>query len=598
MESAVSVKVVLKPGAVARRRLPFLRTAALVTLVLVVGVEAGTAALRIIAVDLHDRLFPDRPPSPAASTRISVPRGAPAVFQFALTSDKAGAATVAVSTIARESLGGNFPGEARVHFLLPVHVEGNTQGSKINRPGGPVPEGWMQQLVRAAPFDTLEVLADSEPLNLAAGKTHGLLVEVAVPATAAPGNYSGSITVSSGGESASAPLHFSVHETVLPEAQSLHSVHWLWPEPCNLTRDNVPAWWSERHWTLLENSGRQLRRFGDDTLYTPLVNYREPLIQISAREDGGHEFDYARFNRWVETFRKLGYRHFAGHHILNLPLNHAGGVFVLDGKTGHRRVLFSPAQREEWLGFLPTFYASLQAHLAAKGWTNLFLLHQYDEPRDAALYQRLAALAREDLPGVRTIDAINSSRQDVFSPLVDVQVFNLVGLNRYQALVEERARAGRDSWLYHCTSPYPPHPNRHLDCSLTESRLYPWLCFKLGAQGYLFWGANIYRGADEYKTSIGPFPNGSQNPGHPPGDNWFFYRGPDGLRPSMRMVSFREGVIDYELLTLLAKHAPERAQAFAQRVVRTITDFERQPAVYHQVRADLLAVLEDSEAGK
>jgi len=502
------------------------------------------AALQIAPVDIHERLYPDRPPPPSPPEAIHVPRGARAVLQFAVSSDEVGPVTVSLSAISLDPSGKKLPGEVKVYTLHPVHVEGNTQGNMINRPGGAVPEGWMQHLVRAAPFDTLEVLVESPAFASEAGRTHGLLLELAVPTDAEPGDYSGRVTVNAGRQSASARFHFRVHATVLPEAQSLHSVHWLWPEPHNLTRDNVPEWWSERHWTLLENSGRQLRRFGDDTLYTPLVNYREPLIQISTRPDGGYEFDYARFDRWVETFRKLGYRLFAGHHILNLPLNHAGGVFVVDAKTGPKRPLFNPSQREEWLGFLPAFYESLQAHLAAKGWTNLFLLHQYDEPRDASLYRRLAELAREHLPGVRTSDAINSARQDVFSPLVDVQVFNLLGLNRSQALVRERVRAGKDSWLYHCTSPYPPHPNRHLDCFLTESRLYPWLCFKLGAHGYLFWGANIYRGADEYKTSIGPFPNGSQNPGHPPGDNWFFYRGPDGLRPSMRMVSFREGVID------------------------------------------------------
>ena len=46
-------------------------------------------------------------------------------------------------------------------------------------------------------------------------------------------------------------------------------------------------------------------------------------------------------------------------------------------------------------------------------------------------------------------------------------------------------------------------------------------------------------------------PNGSQDPGHPPGDNWFYYRSPEGLRPSIRIVSFREGLIDYALLKAL-----------------------------------------------
>jgi hypothetical protein len=418
-----------------------------------------------------------------------------------------------------------------------------------------------------------------------------VLLEISVPTNASPGEYHGNVTIKRGKSFAKSEFRFRVHETVLPQIRSLHSIHWLWPEPHNLTRDDIPDWWSERHWKLLENSARQLRRFGDDTLYTPLVNYREPLIQIIAREDGAFEFDFARFDRWMEMFDKLGYRYFAGHHILNLPMTHAGGVFVLDAKTSQKKPLFNAAQREEWLNFLPTFYDSFHAHLIAKKWTDRFLLHQYDEPHDAQLYQRLAALARKHLPGVRTLDAINSRRQDVFSPLVDMQVFNLPGLNGYQDLARTRTDRGQSSWLYHCTSPYPPHPNRHIDCFLTESRLYPWLCFKLGAQGYLFWGANIFRGADEYKTSIGPFPNGSQNPGHPPGDNWFFYRSPDGLIPSMRMVSFREGIIDHALLTLLAERDSKKANAIAQRIARTITDFERQPEMYHQARMEILVLL-------
>lgn len=550
------------------------------------------AAIQITPVDIHERLFPDQTPVPSLPPVIHVPRGAPAMFQFAIHADEAGLASLSVSKISRGSFTRKFAGEIKVHGLILVHVEGNTQGSLTNRPGGKVPDGWMKHLVRAAPFDTLEVLKESREFRLEPKKTQGALLEISIPANTPPGEYQGHFIIQRTNDSARAEFRFQVHETTLPSTHSLHSVHWLWPEPHNLTRENIPEWWSDRHWQLLENSGRQLRRFGDDTLYTPLVNYREPLIQINAREDGAYDFDYARFDRWMEMFSKLGYRHFAGHHILNLPLVHSGGVFVRDAKNGQTKPLFTAKQREEWLNFLPTFYKNLHAHLAAKGWTQRFLLHQYDEPQDAALYQRLSELARQHLPGVQTLDAINSRRQDVFSPLVDAQVFNLPGLNRYQEMARARTDRGQSSWLYHCTSPYPPHPNRHLDSFLFESRLYPWLCFKLGAQGYLFWGANIYRGADEYKSSLGPFPNGSQNPGHPPGDNWYFYRSPNGLIPSMRMVSFREGVIDHTLLTLLAKRNPEKANEFAQRIARTITDFEREPSSYHRMRMDLLIALE------
>ena len=558
--------------------------------------QTVSAALAVVPVDLHERLYLDRRPAVAELPLIATPRGGTATFQFAVVSDTQVTARIAVSPV-RQTGGAELAGHVRLHRLLPVHVEGNTQGSLKNRPGGEVPEGWMKYLVRAAPFDTLEVLEESTevPLKrrafqLSVGQTAGVVVEVEVPADAVPDECRGTLLVEAPGQRAEAPFAFRVHRTALPSPLPLHSVHWLWPEPHNLTNGAVPEWWSERHWQLVENSAKELRRFGDDTVYTPLLNYKDPLIQMTRKADGSFAFDYTRFDRWAELFLKLGFRYLAGQHILNLPQSYLGGVFVLDEQTGEKQPF--PTDREAWLTFLPTLYDSLSAHLRDRGWTEHYLQHQYDEPKDAALYQRLTELARRHLPGVRTLDAINSAQQDVFSPLVDVQVFNLLGLNKFQAVAAKRRAEGRGVWLYHCTSPYTPHPNRHLDSHLTECRLYPWLCFKLGADGFLHWGANIYRGADEYRTSIGPFPNGSQDPGHPPGDNWLYYRGPDGLRPSMRIVSFREGLVDNALLTALAQKDAAAAVELTQRVARSVTDYERGPAAYHQARQSLLELLD------
>jgi hypothetical protein len=550
------------------------------------------AAVEVFPVDLHERLYLDRRPAAADLPLVATPRGSTVTFQFAVVSDTQVTAQVAVSPVRRAG-GTELAAQVRLHRLLPVHVEGNTQGSLKNRPGGEVPEGWMKYLVRAAPFDTLEVLDESTELPLSAAQTAGVLLEVEIPLDAVRGEYRGTLLVEAAGQRVEAPFAFRVHRTALPSPLPLHSVHWLWPEPHNLTNGAVPEWWSERHWQLIENSAKELRRFGDDTVYTPLLNYKDPLIQMTRKADGSLAFDYTRFDQWGELFLRLGFRYLAGQHILNLPQSHLGGVFVLDERTGEKQPFpKDPKDREAWLTFLPTFYDSFAAHLHERGWTDHYLQHQYDEPKDSALYKRLTEMAHEHLPGVRTLDAINSAQQDVFSPLVDIQVFNLLGLSKFQGIAAKRRAEGKGVWLYHCCSPYPPHPNRHLDSHLTECRLYPWLCFKLGADGFLHWGANIYRGADEYRTSIGPFPNRSQDPGHPPGDNWLYYRGPDGLRPSMRIVSFREGLIDNALLTALAEKDAAAAVELTQRLARSLTDYERGSAAYHQSRQSLLELLD------
>jgi hypothetical protein len=265
---------------------------------------------------------------------------------------------------------------------------------------------------------------------------------------------------------------------------------------------------------------------------------------------------------------------------------------MIDQAAGVTMPLFdAPKDVEPWLEFLPVFYRSLYGHLEDKGWTERYAQCQYDEPKDTELYRRMSALVHECMPGVPTKDAINSNPEG-FSPLVDVHVFAVTTLAAHSDLAERRREEDRSVWMYHCCSPYPPYPNRHLDERLTDSRLYPWLAYLLKADGFLYWAANKYRGADPYKTSIGPLPNGSQSPGHPPGDNWMYYPTTDGLTPGLRMIAFRDGMLDHALLTLLAERDRAAAEAVLRKVVRSLTDYEKLPASYHRAREALLTALD------
>lgn len=558
---------------------------------LAAAVQQAGAQVTLTRVDSLERVYPDRPsPVAADDVPISIARGGSTAFQFAATSPHDVSSRMVVGAIQRDD-GLPLAGQVTTYRLLPVHVEGNTQGSLRNRPGGDVPKGWMKHLIRPAPFDVLEVLVESDKIELAAGRTQAMLVDVDVSPEASPGRYTARFELRSDEGTVSVPLSLEVHKTLLPSTHSLHCVHWFWPMPENLTNVDPPPWWSKRHWELIENSAGLLRRFGDDTMLTPLIEGREPLIRVSRNTQGNYEFDYSRFDRWVKTFSRLGFHTFAGRHIVNMGRE----VWVMDRATGTLAPLLRDAKdREAWLQFIPVFYRSLYQHLEEKDWTGRYVQHQYDEPRDAELYQRLANLARANMPGVRTIDAINS-RPETFSPTVDVHVFNLITLLRHTELADRRRSQGQHVWLYHCTSPYPPYPNRHLDRPLSECRLWPWICCRWRAEGFLYWAANLYRGADEYKTSLGPFPNGSQDPGHPPGDAWFYYRGPDGLRPSMRIVAFRSGLTDHTLLTKLAEKDPKLAEDIVRRIVPSATEYQTDPAVYHAARRQILSALDNQQ---
>jgi hypothetical protein len=557
---------------------------------------SAASSLNIYRYEALERVFKDDFQEPQQKdTVISVPRGGTVSHLFGLWSENdSGTVPLNLKPIQ------GFKGTIKTYELSMVPVEANNNGGSKTQVGVRPPENWMKELLREAPFQVAEVLKETSSLTITKETNRfAVLVEVSIPTDCAPGVYKGQLWSEDGHTGASASFSFRVHDTVLPERYALEVTNWFWPQPENVSYGNTPDWWSEEHWRLIKNSARVMRDYGQRQILTPTLNGRQALIQTIRQKDGSYTFDFRRFDRWAALFLGLGYdtlegQHVGGGHSIAMPpMRSWGGVWVRDEATGKTEKLFAKAKSADpWIAFLPTFYQALHAHLMEKGWLGHYVQCQLDEPRDPAEYKRLADTARAHLPGIKTKDAINSQPRK-FSPLVDIHVFNLITLNSCADLAEARRAQGQSNWLYHCCSPYPPYPNRHLDERLTNSRLYPWLAYMLKADGYLYWGANIYRGADPYKTSIGPVPNGSQSPGHPPGDNWLFYPTKDGLVPSMRMVAFRDGLIDHTLLTMLAQKDKAKTDALMQQIARSITDYAKTPDAYHAARRALLEALDE-----
>jgi len=124
---------------------------------------------------------------------------------------------------------------------------------------------------------------------------------------------------------------------------------------------------------------------------------------------------------------------------------------------------------------------------------------------------------------------------------------------------------------------------------LIKTRVLHWINFRWGFTGYLHWGFNQWRGADPFQD-LEPPHGGSTF--LPPGDAWIVYPGERQLLDSIRHEAMRDGVEDYELLTLLAQKDPTKAQTLAETVVRSFTDYVRDPKMLRQVRIELLESLD------
>ena len=553
-------------------------------------------SLNLHRIDSLERIFPDRPPAPVPSNEpLSVPRGGQVALQFAAMARSESKTKYSIKVSPLKNADGQLAAKVKTYKLIDVPVEANNNGGMRTSVKTKPPPVWMEEFVREAPFRVAEALVESDSVELGGDPSpyNGILATVDVSPDATPGVYKGVLELKSANGEVSSPFAIRVHKTRRPANPALSTHYWLSPDPRDLTSRQPPEWWSEEHWRLLENAGRTLREYGQDTLWTPLINYEKPLIVTTREKDGSYTFDFTKFDRWMETFLKLGFKRMAGQQIVSLPGGR--GINIIDKASGKTEWLFGGAEQQKaWIDFIPVFFDSLYEHIQQKGWVDDYIQHLYDEPKDLEKYKTLAALLRTHMPGVRSIDAVRT--QPEYSPLVDMHVFDVFMIYPHaQRLVAERKSRGQESWLYHCCSPYPPYPNRHLDERLSDSRLYPWLCYLMNADGYLYWAANMYRGADPYKTSVGPLPNGSQDPGHPPGDNWMFYPAPDGLRGSMRMVAFMDGMQDHTLLSMLAAKDKARADEIMRMVARDTVDYAKEPGTFHAARKALLEALDSLE---
>ena len=566
--------------------------------------EAETSSLNAVQVDVMDRVFPDiAPDSMKYTDPVDVPRGGSIAFQFAVTAEESGTCEMSIGSVRRTD-GTELACSTELFHLLPVPVEDNARPFGKRRPfEEEPPAAWLPFFIREAPFDIAEVLIDTSSFDLQKGIYHGVLVNIVVSSEAQPGEYTGELKLKLADEFTEVPFSFVVHETVVEE-YALDSTNWFWAEPSWLTTDEPPAIWSEAHWKLIENSARTLREYGQNTIRTPFFRHArmkgdtfavEPLIKTRITSTGEYKFDFTMFERWVELFLGQGFEIIEGSHLSTRKGIEIKEIYAHDERTGETVQLFKKGFKESkddpdavaWLKYLTSFMDALYAKLSERGWTSLYKQHLADEPYPDVLenYKFYKSLLNKHMPGIGSMDA-DWSEPAVFSPYMEVQVMALHAVPDNQETVLARKKEGLPTWLYDLNCA-PPLPGRHLDRRLATSRVQPWMAFLYNIDGFLNWAANLYRGGtNPYETSSGPYC-------YPAGETWKFYPGPDGIRASMRMIAFRDGMLDHALLSKLGEKNRERADEIVRSIVSKPRSYKEDPSIYHAARKAILTALED-----
>ena len=456
------------------------------------------------------------------------------------------------------------------------------------------------EIIHPAPALFPDVLLEKFPITLEPEKTQPIWITLSIPADAKPGEYAGRLVLKvAGAEKAHEEFKLRVAAAMVPAQRTLKVTNWFYLSDRQLRSQYGVQQLTDDWWTVLGNIGRVMADHRQNMISTPLTGFYFSKLALIGAHSGadGIEYDFANFDRWVDTFQKAGLiGSIEGSHVLRReddpddPAHLKVDVYVLEEGKAALKALPADDPRAE-AGLRPMLVA-LRRHLEEKGWLGIYYQHILDEvgEKEMPVYRRYAAIVHEAMPGIRTMDAVDARRDlNIYEKSCDVWVPVLASFDDLVPRLHQHAQNGGEVWFYTCLFPSGEYANRFIDYALIKTRLLQWFNFRYDLPGFLHWGGNYWSPQPVLDTQplLG---EGWETSIIPAGDAFIVY--PDkehkSVLSSIRLEAMRESIEDYELLRGLENQDANAAQALAKRAIPGFTTYVRDPAEFRKIHRQLL----------
>jgi len=529
--------------------------------------------LKVWVVDPLVKVFRDSEPVTTGKALAEVARGEHATLQIVIRCAKpiqelhAKVGPLALGSNAKQVLE-----SAPVRFVGYVPVD------------RPIPRPPKDQL-RKPPADFPDPLIEEQTIDVDANQAQPVWITVAVPTKAQAGLYQGNVHISGqvDGHEVTAKVPVAVRVFGVEVGRSrLWVTNWFSMQSRHMKIAPEPD--SQEYWALLRRYARNMSEHRQNVaLVSPLS-----LATFQLDKSSRMEVDFSRFDRWVRIFIEEGV-------IGRIEGGHLGGrssgwespfvIRIKELREGNIITKSVAPTSEEANQFYAQFLPALVNYLRDRGWLEKYAQHLADEPIQTNIesYLSISKLVRKYAPELKIIEACHTKD---LAGAIDVWVPQLNFLHNDFEHYQKRQRAGEEVWFYTCIYPQGEYANRFIEQPLLKTRLLHWINYRYGMTGYLHWGYNQW-GKDSPFTHTTKQHAGQQY--LPAGDPWIVYPGRDGPLDSIRHEAMRDGIADYELLSMLG----ERDPAAAKRLVnRHVLDFDRYNCNVNAFRATRLELLE------
>ena len=410
----------------------------------------------------------------------------------------------------------------------------------------------MIRYTHAGDHTVADIIGNESVCDHSPGVHRAMWFEVNVPHDAAPGVYTGSVTVTAPGcKPVEQPIELEVVNAELPAPADWKFHLDLWQHPQAVARWHDVEPWSDSHFAILRPLMKRLAEAGQKSITCTLLDEAwngqtydtfPSMIRWIRGVDGVMRYDYSALDAWITFMHdEIGIKEQISCYSM-LPWHLK--VQYIDEATGKKAYLSAEPGKPEFEAVWAPFLRDFHQHMKDRGWAEKTCI-AIDERPDRMVREAMR-MVQENAPSFRIASAVDKPStltRDIYniSPVL-THAGSALG-----SLLRERKAAGKVTTFYVCMQPQVP--NTYTTSTPAEAE---WLGFFAAANnldGFLRWAYNSWNANPMHSTDFGSWPSG---------DCFLVY---PGNRTSIRFERLRDGIEEYEKINILRERAKESAEA-------------------------------------